>query len=56
MVEIFVIGVPYARLIREISKFSFLGLNCHFWTKKLKDNNKSEFPDFYEFTLYYEFR
>ena len=49
------IGVPYARLIREISKFSFLGLNCHFRMKKLKNSDKSELPDFYEFTLYMNF-
>ena len=33
---------------RDISKFSFLSLKCHF----RKNDNQGEFPDFNEFTLY----
>ena len=41
---------------REISKFSFLSLNCHFKVKLEKNDSKGEFLDFHEFNLYMNFK
>ena len=41
---------------RETSKLSLLSLNCHFWWKITKNDNKDEFLDFYWFTLNMNFK
>ena len=40
---------------REITKFSFSTLNCHFLGGNHRNNYLGEFPDFHEFTLYMNF-